>query len=34
MQLKRRHILAAALAMPAIRAARAANVLRMGFQKG
>jgi aliphatic sulfonates family ABC transporter substrate-binding protein len=34
MQLKRRHILTAALAMPAIRAARAANVLHMGFQKG
>jgi aliphatic sulfonates family ABC transporter substrate-binding protein len=34
MQLKRRHILAAALTLPAIRAARAGNALRMGFQKG
>lgn len=34
MHLKRRHILAAALAIPAIRPARAGNVLRMGFQKG
>jgi aliphatic sulfonates family ABC transporter substrate-binding protein len=34
MQLKRRHVLTAALAMPAIRVARAGSVLRMGFQKG
>ena len=34
MPLTRRHVLATALAFPAIRTARAANVLRMGFQKG
>jgi sulfonate transport system substrate-binding protein len=34
MSLKRRHILTAALTLPAIRTARAANTLRMGFQKG
>jgi len=34
MYLKRRHLLATALAMPALRTARAGNTLRMGFQKG
>lgn len=34
MHLKRRHFLAAAAALPAIRTARAANTLRVGFQKG
>ena len=34
MHLKRRHLLAATLALPAIRTANAASTLRMGFQKG